>query len=117
LTADHHDVTHHHDANQHQDRSHSLPYQNPFGLRIGEDEKGNKGPHKNLNAEKERGKSPREKAQDGMVRFFCGNQHHDQVFGDFLGTGKPQLAFWNQQAKTLYLPKSREIPARLDRGR
>ena len=23
-------------------------------------------------------------------------QHHDQVFGDFLGTGKPQLAFWNQ---------------------
>ncbi len=34
-------------------------------------------------------------------------QHHDQVFGDFLGTGKPQLAFWNQQAKTLYLA---EIP-------
>lgn len=36
------------------------------------------------------------------------NQHHDQVFGDFLGTGKPQLAFWNQQAKTLFLA---EIPA------
>ena len=35
-------------------------------------------------------------------------QHHDQVFGDFLGTGKPQLAFWNQQAKSLYLA---EIPA------
>jgi sugar phosphate isomerase/epimerase len=35
------------------------------------------------------------------------NQHHDQVFGDFLGTGKPQLAFWNQGAKTLYLA---EIP-------
>ncbi|HEY5911587.1 MAG TPA: FG-GAP-like repeat-containing protein [Verrucomicrobiae bacterium] len=35
------------------------------------------------------------------------NQHHDQVFGDFLGTGKPQLAFWNQQAKTLFLA---EIP-------
>ncbi|HWH71366.1 MAG TPA: VCBS repeat-containing protein [Candidatus Sulfotelmatobacter sp.] len=34
-------------------------------------------------------------------------QHHDQVFGDFLGTGKSQLAFWNQQAKTLYLA---EIP-------
>jgi hypothetical protein len=30
-------------------------------------------------------------------------QHHDQVFGDFLGTGRPQLAFWNQQAKTLFL--------------
>jgi VCBS repeat protein len=30
-------------------------------------------------------------------------QHHDQVFGDFLGTGKPQLAFWNQGAKKLYV--------------
>lgn len=35
------------------------------------------------------------------------NQHHDQVFGDFLGTGRPQLAFWNQQAATLFLA---EIP-------
>jgi len=34
-------------------------------------------------------------------------QHHDQVFGDFLGTGKPQLAFWNQGAKKLFLA---EIP-------
>lgn len=34
-------------------------------------------------------------------------QHHDQVFGDFLGTGKAQLVFWNQQAKTLFLA---EIP-------
>jgi hypothetical protein len=35
-------------------------------------------------------------------------QHHDQVFGDFLGKGKPQLAFWNQNAKTIFLA---EIPA------
>ncbi|MBI3416109.1 MAG: sugar phosphate isomerase/epimerase [Verrucomicrobia bacterium] len=35
------------------------------------------------------------------------HQHHDQVFGDFKGTGKPQLVFWNQQAKTLFLA---EIP-------
>jgi len=35
-------------------------------------------------------------------------QHHDQVFGDFLGRGKPQLAFWNQGAKKLFLA---EIPA------
>ncbi len=34
-------------------------------------------------------------------------QHHDQVFGDFLGKGRAQLAFWNQQAKTIYLA---EIP-------
>jgi hypothetical protein len=37
-----------------------------------------------------------------------GKQHHDQVFGDFLGTGKPQLAFWNQGTRTIYLA---EIPA------
>jgi sugar phosphate isomerase/epimerase len=30
-------------------------------------------------------------------------QHHDQAFGDFRGTGKAQLAFWNQQAKTIFL--------------
>lgn len=35
------------------------------------------------------------------------NQHHDQAFGDFLGKGKPQLAFWNQNAKTIFLA---EIP-------
>lgn len=34
-------------------------------------------------------------------------QHHDQAFGDFLGTGKAQLAFWNQKAKSLFLA---EIP-------
>ena len=37
-------------------------------------------------------------------------QHHDQVFGDFLGTGKLQLAFWNQQAKTLFLAEIPENP-------
>src|SRR5579859_2167680 len=36
------------------------------------------------------------------------HQHHDQVFGDFKGTGKPQLAFWNQGAKKLLIA---EIPA------
>ena len=30
-------------------------------------------------------------------------QHHDQAFGDFLGTGHPQLAYWNQQARRLLL--------------
>ena len=35
-------------------------------------------------------------------------QHHDQVFGDFKGAGKAQLAFWNQGAKTLFLA---DIPA------
>ncbi len=35
-------------------------------------------------------------------------QHHDQVFGDFKGTRHPQLVFWNQGAKTLFLA---DIPA------
>ena len=30
-------------------------------------------------------------------------QHHDQCFADFKGTGRPQLAFWNQGAKTLFV--------------
>jgi sugar phosphate isomerase/epimerase len=37
-------------------------------------------------------------------------QHHDQVFGDFLGTGKPQLAFWNRQAGTLFLAETPADP-------
>ncbi len=35
-------------------------------------------------------------------------QHHDQCFADFKGTGKAQLAFWNQGAKTLFVA---DIPA------
>ncbi|MGL4632144.1 MAG: FG-GAP-like repeat-containing protein [Leadbetterella sp.] len=33
------------------------------------------------------------------------NQHHDQVFGDFMNIGKPQLAYWNQGTKTLFVAK------------
>jgi hypothetical protein len=36
------------------------------------------------------------------------HQHHDQVFGDFKGTGRAQLAFWNQGANQLLLA---DIPA------
>jgi sugar phosphate isomerase/epimerase len=42
-----------------------------------------------------------------LIKKGGSTQHHDQVFGDFLGTGRPQLAFWNQGAKALYLA---EIP-------
>lgn len=41
-------------------------------------------------------------------------QHHDQVFGDFLGTGKAQLAFWNQQAKSLFLAEIPDDPRRAE---
>lgn len=37
-----------------------------------------------------------------------GNAHHDQAFADFKGTGRPQLVFWNQQVKKLFLA---DIPA------
>jgi VCBS repeat protein len=42
-----------------------------------------------------------------IIKKGGATQHHDQVFGDFLGTGKPQLAFWNQGAKKIFLA---EIP-------
>ena len=35
-------------------------------------------------------------------------QHHDQCFGDFKGIGRPQLAYWNQGARTLFVA---DIPA------
>mgnify|MGYP001174224324 FL=1 len=36
-------------------------------------------------------------------------QHHDQCMADFKGTGRPQLAYWNQQAKALFVA---DIPAK-----
>jgi sucrose-6-phosphate hydrolase SacC (GH32 family) len=38
-----------------------------------------------------------------MIKKDGATQHHDQVFGDFKGTGRAQLAFWNQGAKTIFL--------------
>ncbi|MBU6399058.1 MAG: VCBS repeat-containing protein [Verrucomicrobia bacterium] len=38
-----------------------------------------------------------------LIKKDGATQHHDQIFGDFKGTGKAQLAFWNQGAKTLFL--------------
>ena len=43
-----------------------------------------------------------------VIKKGGATQHHDQVFGDFKGTGKAQLAFWNQGAKTIFLA---DIPA------
>lgn len=38
-----------------------------------------------------------------VIKDGGAHQHHDQVFADIKGTGKPQLVFWNQQAKAIYL--------------
>ncbi|MHB8524048.1 MAG: FG-GAP repeat domain-containing protein [Limisphaerales bacterium] len=43
-----------------------------------------------------------------VIKKDGATQHHDQIFGDFKGAGKAQLAFWNQGAKTLFLA---DIPA------
>ena len=43
------------------------------------------------------------------VKHGGGTQHHDQVIADFKGTGKPQLVYWNQGAKKLFIA---DIPAK-----
>lgn len=42
-----------------------------------------------------------------VIKKGGATQHHDQVVGDFLGIGRPQVAFWNQGAQTIFLA---EIP-------
>lgn len=42
-----------------------------------------------------------------IIKKSGATQHHDQIFGDFLQSGQPQLVFWNQGAHALYLA---EIP-------
>jgi hypothetical protein len=37
------------------------------------------------------------------IKASGANQHHDQIFADLTGSGKPQLIYWNQRAKTLFL--------------
>lgn len=38
-----------------------------------------------------------------VIKSSGANQHHDQAIDDFKGSGRPQLAFWNQRAKALFL--------------
>lgn len=42
------------------------------------------------------------------IKSSGGNQHHDQIFGDFDGDGTAELVFWNTGSKSLFLA---EIPA------
>jgi sugar phosphate isomerase/epimerase len=52
--------------------------------------------------------------QRRLIKNSGAKQHHDQAFGDFKGTGKPQLAFWNQQAKTIFLADIPKDPRNTD---
>jgi sugar phosphate isomerase/epimerase len=38
------------------------------------------------------------------------NQHHDMIVADIEGSGKPQLYFWNQGAKTLFMARIPKDP-------
>ena len=42
------------------------------------------------------------------IKISGATQHHDQCIADFKGTGRPQLAYWNQNARTLFVA---DIPA------
>ncbi|HLJ55651.1 MAG TPA: VCBS repeat-containing protein [Chthonomonadaceae bacterium] len=42
------------------------------------------------------------------IKHGGATQHHDQIFGDFKGTGRPQLVYWNQGAHKLFIA---DIPA------
>jgi hypothetical protein len=52
--------------------------------------------------------------QRHLVKKGGATQHHDQVIGDFLGTGKPQLAYWNQGAKAIFLAQIPSDPCHAD---
>ena len=41
-------------------------------------------------------------------------QHHDQCIADFKGLGKPQVAYWNQGASTLFVADIPSHPRQLD---
>ena len=43
-----------------------------------------------------------------IIKQGGGKAHHDQVFADLKGTGRPQLVFWNQRVEKLFLA---DIPA------
>jgi hypothetical protein len=49
-----------------------------------------------------------------LIKSSGGNQHHDQIVGDFLGRGRNQLVFWNQRARKLFLTEMPDDPARLE---
>jgi len=48
-----------------------------------------------------------------FIKKEGGRAHHDQAIGDFKGTAKPQLVFWNQGAKKLFLADIPDDPKEL----
>jgi hypothetical protein len=52
--------------------------------------------------------------QRHVIKKGGATQHHDQAFGDFLGSGKSQLAFWNQGAKKIFLAEMPSDPRKTE---
>ena len=50
-----------------------------------------------------------------VVKDSGATKHHDQVFGDFDGDGRAELAFWNQGGRALYVCAVPAKPATVDR--
>jgi hypothetical protein len=46
-----------------------------------------------------------------LVKDTGATKHHDQIFGDFDGDGRTELAFWNQGARALFVCEIPERPA------
>ncbi|MGE5152703.1 MAG: FG-GAP repeat domain-containing protein [Bdellovibrio bacteriovorus] len=53
---------------------------------------------------------PAERWSRHSIKDWGLNQHHDQAIGDFDGDGSAELAFWNQQAQTLFLADVPDAP-------
>ena len=47
-----------------------------------------------------------------LIKDTGATKHHDQLFGDFDGDGREELAFWNQAASALFLAEIPEDPRR-----
>jgi hypothetical protein len=50
-----------------------------------------------------------------VVKDWGATKHHDQLFGDFDGDGRAELAFWNQGGRALYVCEVPDEPAGADR--
>ncbi len=49
-----------------------------------------------------------------IIKHGGGTAHHDQAVADFKGAGKPQLMFWNQGAKKLFMAEIPKNPRAAD---
>jgi len=47
-----------------------------------------------------------------LIKHSAGNKHHDQRAGDFDGSGRPQIVFWNQDSHGLFIARAPNDPVR-----